>query len=73
MSFLTDEEIHERLKNGMDVNALLTDEDNEGTTLLMHVHSADLARELIAAGADVNAKDNDNETAMDVAKNNEIK
>ena len=48
MSFLTDEEIHERLKNGMDVNALLTDEGNEGTTLLMHVHSADLARDLIA-------------------------
>ena len=63
MGHLTDEEIRERLENGADVNAPLMDDDDdtfEGETLLMHVNSGELAKELIAIGADVNAKD-DNE------------
>ena len=60
---LTDDEIRELLKNGMDVNAPVP-KDNYGRTLLMQVNSVELAKELIAAGADVNARDEDGATAL---------
>ena len=64
MTHLTDDEIRERLRRMVNAPLGWVADVGDGTTLLMHVHSAELAKLLIAAGAEVNARDDDGATPL---------